>query len=114
MFNTNLAELTYDSGWINIDLTNGYNSTGLNAVRKIGNEIYFSFFTSKLTVTLDVYEVAGTIPVGYRPTTKIPLAITVNGVAKCDGYISTDGKINIWSDTQTSAWRDAFIVYPAK
>lgn len=114
MKNSNLALLNYDSGWVNILLTNGYTSTGLNAVRKIGNEIYFSMSISKSAVSINDYEIVGIIPSGYRPPVKIPIAITINGVAKCDGFIETNGNVNVWSDAQTTAWRDAFISYPAK
>ena len=108
--NNKLNELTSDTGWIKFSLTNGYSVGGMNAVRKVGNIVFFTMSVVKNTAT-NGYEKCAIIPTGFRPNYQVPLAVTLNSNLNCDAKIETDGSVMVWCENASGAWKDATATY---
>ena len=106
---TNPNGLHYDSGWINIVLRSGYQSSGETpAYRRIGSVIYMRGRVLRTTAgnwTTTAVAV-GDLPAGFRPSTSNILFAEVIGSAAAASmgrmFVTSSGVINVNTVTGTS------------
>lgn len=108
---SDVDSLAYDSGWLNL-----YVTTNLDVkARKVGKIVYlYGHSSSGCPVDPGAYVAVTTLPVGWRPTFDIPIALDSHGGdnAAITGYIGTNGILYLYSGSdRMTHWR-CFTSFP--
>lgn len=96
-----------ETGWIELNSYTKYR-------RKQGFVTVSAYCDGDLTLTQNAYTVIGTLPVGYRPSTKIPIVYnTIGGSMDTQaGSINDEGKIELYTETAGKNYWAFSVTYP--
>lgn len=96
-----------ETGWIELNSFTKYR-------RKQGFVTVSAYCDGDLTLTQNAYTVIGTLPVGYRPSTKIPIVYnTIGGSMDTQaGSINDEGKIELYTETAGKNYWAFSVTYP--
>lgn len=96
-----------DTGWIELNSFTKYR-------RKHGFVTVSAYCDGDLTLTQNAYTTIGTLPVGYRPSTKTPIVYnTIGGSMDTQaGSINDEGKIELYTETAGKNYWAFSVTYP--
>ena len=82
-----------DTGWVSVSLASGY--TGTANVRKQGNRVYVRWSCSTSFATNAAALPLFTVPVGYRPSADVAVALGGTSLYPWTGRITTAGVVQV-------------------